>query len=144
MKIELFYFDDCPSYEHALRNLTDALAAERLEEHVEMVPVLSEADAEAKRFLGSPTIRARDGTPRIPSVSSIAHLGFQRPRTKVVKMSMNARRYWVERWREDVQDSGLFAYRAWPGLALRNWDALDELLKPSRTLHIPEKLSSER
>ncbi len=57
MKIELFYFDDCPSYEHALRNLTDALAAERLEEHVEMVPVLSEADAEAKRFLGSPTIR---------------------------------------------------------------------------------------
>lgn len=57
MKIELFYFDDCPSYEHALRNLTDALAAERLEEHVEMVPVLSEADAVAKRFLGSPTIR---------------------------------------------------------------------------------------
>ena len=57
MKIEVFYFDGCPSYEQALRNLREALSAERLDERVEMIPVLSEADAMAKQFLGSPTIR---------------------------------------------------------------------------------------
>ncbi len=57
MKIELFYFGGCPSYERALKNLTEALSEERLDERVEMIPVLSEADAKAKRFLGSPSIR---------------------------------------------------------------------------------------
>ena len=57
MKIELFYFDDCPSYERAQENLTDALRLEELAQEVEMVPVASEADAQVKRFIGSPTIR---------------------------------------------------------------------------------------
>ena len=57
MKVELFYFDGCPSYEQALSNVKDALRAEALPETVEMVPVTSDTDAQAKRFLGSPTIR---------------------------------------------------------------------------------------
>ena len=57
MKIQLFYFDGCPSYEQALANVKDALRAEGLAETVETVPVLSDTDAQAKRFLGSPTIR---------------------------------------------------------------------------------------
>ncbi len=55
MKIELFYFDGCPSYKQALTNVKEALRAEGLE--VEIVPVISAADTQSKRFLGSPTIR---------------------------------------------------------------------------------------
>lgn len=57
MKAELFYFDDCPSYEQAAANLKEALRLEQLPETVEMVPVTSEEDARRKRFIGSPTIR---------------------------------------------------------------------------------------
>ena len=61
MTIQLFYFDGCPSYEQALANVKDALRAEGLVEAVEMIPVISDTDAQAKHFLGSPTIRV-DGT----------------------------------------------------------------------------------
>ena len=57
MKIELYYFDDCPSYEKARENLKDALRLEELAQEVEMVSVASESDAQVKRFIGSPTIR---------------------------------------------------------------------------------------
>ena len=57
MEVQLFYFDGCPSYEQALANVNDALRAEGLPETVEMVPVISDEDAQAKSFLGSPTIR---------------------------------------------------------------------------------------
>ncbi len=59
MKAELFYFDDCPSYRQALENLARALQLEQLPDEVEMIPVADAdaADAEAKRFIGSPTIR---------------------------------------------------------------------------------------
>ena len=57
MKIKLYYFDDCPSYKKAVENLEEALRLEGLQQDIEMVPVTSEADAQAKRFIGSPTIR---------------------------------------------------------------------------------------
>ena len=57
MKIKLYYFDDCPSYEKARENLKEAFRLEGLAQEVEMVPVASEADAHAKRLIGSPTIR---------------------------------------------------------------------------------------
>ena len=57
IKLKLYYFDDCPSYERARENLKDALHSEGLAQEVEMVPVASEADAQAKSFIGSPTIR---------------------------------------------------------------------------------------
>ncbi len=57
VKIELYYFDDCPSYERARENLKEALRWEGLAQKVEMVLVASEADAQVQRFIGSPTIR---------------------------------------------------------------------------------------
>ncbi len=57
MKTELFYFDDCPSYEQASANLKEALRLEGLPETVEMVRITSEEDARRKRFIGSPSIR---------------------------------------------------------------------------------------
>ncbi len=61
MKTELFYFDDCPSYKRALENLKKALQLEQLPDEVEMIEVADPADAQTKRFIGSPTIRI-DGT----------------------------------------------------------------------------------
>jgi hypothetical protein len=57
MTIELYYFDGCPTYTQALDNLIAALALERVPAEVEMVRVRGTADAEVKRFPGSPTIR---------------------------------------------------------------------------------------
>ena len=58
MTIELFYFDGCPSYLRALDNLKEALRLEAPEApDVELVAVTSDADAQAKRLIGSPTIR---------------------------------------------------------------------------------------
>ncbi len=61
MNIQLFHFDDCPSYERALGNLNEAMRQQGLADAVEMVRVTSVEDAHAKHFLGSPTIRI-DGT----------------------------------------------------------------------------------
>ncbi len=57
MMAELYYFDECPSYHRALDNLKEALRLEHLSEQVAMIRVESPEDAQAKRFLGSPTIR---------------------------------------------------------------------------------------
>lgn len=57
MKVELFYFDSCPSYLKALENARQALRLEGLAEDVDLVNVLSEQDAQDKRLIGSPTIR---------------------------------------------------------------------------------------
>jgi hypothetical protein len=65
-KIELLYWEGCPSYPEA-RTLLDELLAERgLDVEVELREVETQEDAEALRFPGSPTIRVdgRDVDPR--------------------------------------------------------------------------------
>ncbi len=57
MKVELYYFDGCPSWKQALENLERALREEGITAEIEIIRVESEADAKAKRFIGSPTIR---------------------------------------------------------------------------------------
>jgi len=57
MKVELYYFNDCPSHQTASANLQAALRAEGLPENIEMIEVTSEQDAQKMRFVGSPTIR---------------------------------------------------------------------------------------
>ena len=57
MKVELYYFESCPSYLKALENAREALRLEDLPEDVELISVESAADAQVKRFIGSPTIR---------------------------------------------------------------------------------------
>lgn len=60
MRIKLLYFDGCPSYEHALRNLREAIAEEELDTIVELINVTSPEQVERLRFLGSPTIQIDD------------------------------------------------------------------------------------
>ena len=60
MKVRLLYFDGCPSYEHALRNLREVIAEEELHTIVELINVTSPEEAERLRFLGSPTIQIDD------------------------------------------------------------------------------------
>ena len=56
-KIELFYWEGCPSHPEALA-LLEALLAERgVATAVELHEVRSQAEAEALGFPGSPTIR---------------------------------------------------------------------------------------
>lgn len=57
MNIQLFYWDGCPSYQRALDNLNEALRLEALTDPIEIVLVTTEADAHAKRLIGSPTVR---------------------------------------------------------------------------------------
>ncbi len=56
MNIQLFYWDGCPSYLRALDNLKEALRLEALMDSIEIVLVTTEADAHAKRLIGSPTV----------------------------------------------------------------------------------------
>lgn len=57
MKIELLYFEGCPNFEPTAELLREAVAELRVEAEIEIVKVVDAADAEAKRFLGSPSIR---------------------------------------------------------------------------------------
>lgn len=57
MKIELLYFDGCPSYQTALKYLEEVIKEEKLGVQVEMVKIESDEEAQKNRFLGSPTVR---------------------------------------------------------------------------------------
>jgi hypothetical protein len=57
MKIELLYFDGCPSWKTGLKNLEAALQEEGLSVPVEMVRVADDNEAARLKFLGSPHIR---------------------------------------------------------------------------------------
>jgi hypothetical protein len=55
--VELLYWDGCPSYPEARELLADVLAAKGVEAEIRMYHVGTDAEAEALRFPGSPTIR---------------------------------------------------------------------------------------
>jgi hypothetical protein len=57
MKIELLYFDGCPSWEAGLKNLQAAISEENLSASIEMVNVADGDDATRLKFLGSPHFR---------------------------------------------------------------------------------------
>lgn len=57
MKIELLYFDDCPSWRTGLDHLRSALSDTGIDETVELIRVETDEEAEAWQFQGSPTIR---------------------------------------------------------------------------------------
>ncbi len=57
MKIDLLYFEGCPSYRMAEQLLREALAEMGLSESIEMIAIANETDAQRWRFAGSPTIR---------------------------------------------------------------------------------------
>ena len=56
MKIELLYFEGCPNHDLAIQLLREALGSLGREDHINEVEVRTQAEAEAIRFLGSPSI----------------------------------------------------------------------------------------
>jgi hypothetical protein len=57
MRIELLYFNGCPSYAELLPRLREIVAAEGINEEVVLRQVETPEEAERMRFLGSPTVR---------------------------------------------------------------------------------------
>jgi hypothetical protein len=57
MKVEILYFDGCPTYEAAEKTLRDVFADKDLEADVELVAVNTDEETRRLRFPGSPTIR---------------------------------------------------------------------------------------
>jgi hypothetical protein len=57
MRIELLYWEGCPSHPEALALLEAVLAERGLDTAVELRRVETDEEAEALRFPGSPTIR---------------------------------------------------------------------------------------
>ncbi len=60
-KVELLYWDGCPSHPEARELLEDVLRERGVEASIQMREVRTQEEAEALRFPGSPTIRI-DGT----------------------------------------------------------------------------------
>ena len=57
MRVELLWWEGCPSHPETLADLERALAAAGLDSHVHMVEIQSDEQARSERFPGSPTIR---------------------------------------------------------------------------------------
>jgi hypothetical protein len=76
MRIELLYFDGCPSYAELLPQLRELLAGEGIEEEVELRRVETPEEAERERFLGSPTVRI-DGEDVDPSAQDRNDFGLE-------------------------------------------------------------------
>ena len=74
MRVELLYFDGCPSWRTALEHLHAALAELGLEGDVRLTRVETGEQAVEQRFVGSPTIRL-DGEDLFPAGSEDYALG---------------------------------------------------------------------
>ena len=57
MRVEVLYFDGCPTYQTAEETLRGVLAREDIEADVELVAVNTNEEARRLRSPGSPTIR---------------------------------------------------------------------------------------
>jgi hypothetical protein len=66
VRVELLYFDGCPSYTAAEERLRHVLREQGLKAHIEMVRVQTDEEARRLRFPGSPTIRV-DGRDLFPT-----------------------------------------------------------------------------
>jgi hypothetical protein len=65
MKVEILYFDGCPTYRTAEKTLEEVLTEQVIEAQVELVAVNTDEEAGRLRFPGSPTIRV-DGLGLFP------------------------------------------------------------------------------
>ena len=57
MRVELLWWEGCPSHPQALADLRDALREEGIDEEVDLRHIASDEEAEREGFPGSPTIR---------------------------------------------------------------------------------------
>jgi len=66
MKVEVLYFDGCPTYETAANTLREVLAEAGVDVEVELIAVNSDEEAQRLKFPGSPTIRV-EGSDLFPA-----------------------------------------------------------------------------
>jgi hypothetical protein len=66
VRVELLWWEGCPSYSETLADLQRVLAEEGVDAEVELVEVETDEQARAERFPGSPTVRL-DGADAVPS-----------------------------------------------------------------------------
>ncbi len=57
LKIELLYFEGCPSYRVAEDLLREVLAEANVSDPIKLIEIKTETDAQQWKFPGSPTIR---------------------------------------------------------------------------------------
>jgi hypothetical protein len=66
MRVELLWWDGCPSHPEAREDLERVLLEEGVESAVDMVEIEDDEQARRERFPGSPTIRL-DGEDAVPA-----------------------------------------------------------------------------
>jgi hypothetical protein len=76
MKVELLYFDGCPSYERFLPRLRALVTEAGVDQEVELRRVESAEAAVNERFLGSPSVRV-DGVDVEPSAAGRSDFGLK-------------------------------------------------------------------
>jgi len=76
MKVELLYFDGCPSYEKLLPRLRSLLEEAGAGDALALRRVEGESAAEQERFLGSPTVRV-DGQDVDPGAGERSDFGLK-------------------------------------------------------------------
>jgi hypothetical protein len=76
VRIELLYFAGCPNHEALERSLRELLGDTAFSARVELVEVRDPADAERRRFLGSPTLRV-DGRDVEPGADGRSDFGLK-------------------------------------------------------------------
>jgi hypothetical protein len=57
MKIDLLFFEGCPSWQEGLENLKTALVNENIQAEINLVRVDNDTEAARLQFLGSPSFR---------------------------------------------------------------------------------------
>ena len=75
-KVEILYFDGCPSHEALLPRLRELMEEAGLTVPIELTHVTSVEDAERERFLGSPTLRV-DGDDVDPTAGECSDYGLK-------------------------------------------------------------------
>lgn len=76
MKVELLYFEGCPSYERLLPRLRDLVAEHGAGVDIELRRVETPEAAENERFLGSPTVLV-DGRDVEPGATGRSDYGLK-------------------------------------------------------------------
>jgi len=76
MRVEVLYFEGCPSHEALMARLLGLMARAGVDEPIEFRAVESVRAAEQERFLGSPTLRI-DGQDVEPAASQRSDFGLK-------------------------------------------------------------------
>ena len=75
MKVEVLYIADCPNHQLVVDRLREVLRSAAISERIDEVEVRTSAEAEALRFIGSPTVRV-NGLDVEPEARTVYHFGM--------------------------------------------------------------------